>query len=304
MKNLFSLLPLIVLSVLFSSCADDDNGNFSAPPSEAMSFSYTGSLLVGDATMNDVVVDVDINHDGEGFMSITMRDVKFSENMPVTLDVTLPRIPCVETDGLLMFSGENIVPLVGGRASEDYRFKIVSGRVNADASGITFVAQMAQDLAAYVAGKLFVYDAEGSAPDDGGGVVVPPATETFDYNFEGSLQVGSFSLESAALSVAVSRETGTLDLKMHGVKFTENMPTLDITLCGLACENAGGVVRFSGENIVPLVGTNPRADYTFATASGTFDMRSSTLTFYAQMSPDLAAYVAGKEFNYNGILKQ
>ena len=142
------------------------------------------------------------------------------------------------------------------------------------------------------------------ADDDTTMPYTPPQEHSF--SFTGDLQVGDFTLSDAAVTVKANiGAAGRMDIVMQGVKFSDKMPvTLDITLCNLACTNEGGKMVFSGENIVPLIGSTPSADYTFATARGEFDMRTSALTFDAKMADNLAAHVAGKEFVYNGALNK
>lgn len=304
MKRILFILPLLLAVATFTSCAGDD---YEMPVSSAPAsgvFSFKGCLRAGDYEMPEAEVVVELNQKAVGYADIKMSGVKFSDKMPMALDITLSNVPCTETDGKLLFSGENIVPLIAGKANSDYRFALLSGWINADASEITFVAQMADDLAAHVAGMVFVYTA-GKAGNDGGDVVVPPTTEGIEYAFTGSLLVGDYAMTGAALTVVVNRTAGTVDVKMLGVKFSDRMPlVLDITLCGLACENVGGVMRFAGQNVVPLIGAEPSANYTFASVIGEFDVKSSTLSFSAQMADNLEAFVAGKEFMYNGQLNK
>ncbi len=299
MKKILFTLSVVAALLFMGSCADDDNGLPQPLPPTTMGFVYTGSLQVGSFSMDDATVAIEING---GYMSITMRGVKFSDKMPMTLDIVLDGIPCIEGDGVLMFSCSDIVPLVAGKADEAYRFKFIAGRVNADATGITFVAQMAEDLAAHVAGMVFAYDAgQGSGSD----VVPPPSVDDFSYGFTGTLQAGGYVQPSASVSVAVNREAGTVDIKMNGVKFSDRMPmALDITLCGLVCENVNGKMVFSGSDVVPLIGTVSSENYTFASVSGEFDMGSSTLLLNARMASDLAQGIAGVEFVYNGNLNK
>lgn len=304
MKKFLFILPLLATMTIFHSCADDDTTMPYTPPQEH-SFAFSGDLQVGDFTLPDAAVTVKANIGAAGRMDIVMQGVKFSDKMPVTLDITLKSVPCTETDGALMFSAENIVPLIAGNPSSDYTFAFLTGWINADASEITFVAQMADDLAPHVAGMTFTYKANDSDSDEEGEVVVPPATGGMEHSFTGALQVSDFTLAPASFTVVVNMATSTVDIKMLGVKFSDKMPLeLDITLCNLVCTNEGGKMVFSGENIVPLIGSTPSADYTFATARGEFDMKTSALTFDAKMADNLAAYVAGKEFIYNGTLNK
>lgn len=302
MKKILFILPLLLVFTALFSCADNDERVLPVAQPQARSFTYTGELQVGDFTLSSAVVVVEINKNGAGYMDIEMSGVKFSEMMPVTLDVTLRGIPCTETDGRLLFAADNIVPFIGGNASEDYKFALLTGWINADATAITFVAQMADDLAAHVAGMVFVYTAGES--ESGGTVTPPPVSGGTEYEFTGTLQVGEFILNPAAVSVVVDMQAAVVDIKMSGVKFSDRMPlVLDITLCGLACENVGGVMRFAGQNVVPLIGAEPSESYTFASVTGEYNMRSSVFTFSARMADNLAAFVAGKEFTFSGTLK-
>lgn len=304
MRKLLLILPLFVAILAFNSCSDDDITLPFTPPEE-LSLSFSGNLQVGDFTLADATVDVEANKEEAGYMDIHMQGVKFSDKMPVTLDITLSRVPCTETDGRLMFAAEDIVPLIAGKANSDYMFAFLSGWVNADATEITFAAQMAEDLAPHVAGMIFTYTANNGKADDEGEVVVPPTPGGMEHSFTGTLQVGDFTLNPANITVMVNVATSSVDVKMMGVRFSDKMPLfIDITLCNLACTNAGGKMVFSGENIVPLVDNQQATNYTFAIASGEFDMRTSALTFNAKMAEDLANYVAGKEFAYTGTLNK
>lgn len=304
MKKLFLIFPLFAVITLFNSCSDSDI-TLPVPPPEELSLSFSGDLQVGDFTLADATVKVEANKEEAGYMNIFMHGVKFSDKMPVSLDITLSRVPCTETDGRLMFAAENIIPLIAGNANSNYTFAFLSGWINADASEIIFTAQMADDLAPHVAGMTFTYTANDGTTDDENEPIVPPATGGMEHSFTGALQVGDFTLAPAALTVVVNVATSSVDIKMMGVKFSDKMPlVIDITLCNLACTNAGGKMIFSGENIVPLIDSVPSANYTFALAGGEFDMSTSTLTFNAKMAEDLADYVAGKEFAYTGILNK
>ena len=304
MKKILSIFPLLATILFFGSCADDNEVTLPVPAVEEKSFAYSGDLQVGSFTLADAAVSVEINKSAAGYMDILMKGVKFSDKMPVTLDIALNGIPCTEADGRLVFAAENIVPLIAGKPSSDYTFALLTGWINADASAITFVAQMADDLAAHVAGMVFVYTA-GKVENEGGGTVTPPSAGGVEYGFTGALQVGDFTLAPASLTVVVNMQASTVDVKMLGVKFSDRMPlVLDITLCSLPCTNVAGIMTFSGENVVPHISIGNPADYTFAKAEGEFDVRTSKLTFNARMADNLAAYVAGKEFVYNGVLNK
>lgn len=300
MKRLMLLLSVLAI---FSSCTDE---KIEFVPSfnvgEARMFQFTGDLQVGDYTMSDAAVVVETNKNGAGTMELKMEGVKFSDKMPVTIDITLSGVSCAETDGRLYFSGENIVPLVGGEANSDYTFALLTGWINADASEITFSAKMADDLAPHVAGMNFVYSAKGGSE---GGVVTPPANnEAVAREYVGALNAGTFTLAPITFEAAFDEQKNCVDIVMRKVKFAAAMPvTIDITLNAVPYSEADdGTISFEAENWVPFIGATERPDYKFGLLKGTVTADYKNLSIDARMADDLAPYVAGMEFNYNGLL--
>ncbi len=301
MKKIILLLS-VVATIL--SCADEkvDLASF-INDSEARIFQFTGDLQVGDYIMPDAVVVVETNKSGAGTMELKMEGVKFSDRMPVSIDIILSAVSCAETDGRLYFSGKNIVPLVGGKADSDYTFALLTGWINADASEITFSAKMADDLAPVVAGKTFVYTAKNSS-DENEEVLPPAGGEAVECEYVGALNVGTFTLAPTTIKVAFAEETGTMDIFMYKVKFAAVMPvTIDITLNTVPYTVADdGSILFEVENWVPYIGAAEKPEYKFGVLKGGVTADYKNLSIDARMADDLAPYVAGMEFKYNGLL--
>ena len=76
--------------------------------------------------------------------------------------------------------------------------------------------------------------------------------------------------------------------------------TLDITLKGIPYLMKDGAVMFEASDVVPYINAepDPMPAYTFASVSGS--IAGNFLTLNARMADDLATYVAGKEFAFEG----
>ncbi len=135
--------------------------------------------------------------------------------------------------------------------------------------------------------------------DDNG---TPPVPD--DASYIGTLKVGDFEKESS-VDVTINEENSTLTLFINDAKFAPNMPVvIDITVKNIEYTVYGGNnMRFEASNVVPYVNTEtePSPAYTFATVQGIIDGGEGSLQLYAKMAANLAGYLAGKEFNFNGV---
>jgi hypothetical protein len=75
---------------------------------------------------------------------------------------------------------------------------------------------------------------------------------------------------------------------------------LDITLKGIPYTKTDSVFSFSANNIAPFInkGTEPVATYTFDKVQGRIVGKSLNLS--AKMAENLAPYISGMEFQFNG----
>lgn len=67
---------------------------------------------------------------------ITIYQIKFVPQMPVTIDVTIPAVPIVNEGSSIVFSGDNIVPMAMGGEVPRYLVTALSGIVEKE--GIRF----------------------------------------------------------------------------------------------------------------------------------------------------------------------
>ena len=118
--------------------------------------------------------------------------------------------------------------------------------------------------------------------------------------YAGNLAVGGFE-KSVVVDVKIDQVAGSLDLVLNDVKFAANMPlTLDITLKEIPYLVNDGALNFSATNVAPCINAEnePVAAYTFASVNGVIE--GDRLLLDAKMAEDLAAYVAGMEFTFEG----
>ncbi|MBE6293174.1 MAG: hypothetical protein IJA04_01705 [Bacteroidaceae bacterium] len=135
--------------------------------------------------------------------------------------------------------------------------------------------------------------------DDNSGAYTPD-----DASYTGMLKVGDFGKESS-VDVTINEENSTLTLFINDAKFAPNMPVvIDITVKDINYTVYGGNnMRFEASNVVPYVNTEtePSPAYTFATVQGTIDGSEGSLLLYARMADNLAGYLAGKVFEFEGV---
>lgn len=128
----FLFLSLIVSAFALASCSSDDD---STPPIETETM-YTGAIQVtaNDTTppftLSGVTCEVILDESKET-LDLLVNDVKFDEAMPLTIDITLPDIPCSVVGETVSFSFEgNLVPLVGQIESPKHAFSRIDGVIS------------------------------------------------------------------------------------------------------------------------------------------------------------------------------
>jgi hypothetical protein len=117
--------------------------------------SYKGNLLVGDFE-KEVTIDVIIDRSAS-LVDVVMKDVKFAPNMPLVLDITVKEMPYVEEGGVAAFAATDIDPYMNTEQSpsDKYRFSEIVGSI--EGGYMVLSAKMADNLAPYVAGKVFAF---------------------------------------------------------------------------------------------------------------------------------------------------
>ena len=116
---------------------------------------YSGSLLVGDFVNEGIKVGV-VKNEAASTLELVINDVRFAEGMPVKIDVTLKDIPYT-VDGGIKFDVTDVLPYINTEQepAQAYAFASVAGEIEGNSLYLT--AQMADNLAPYLAGKVFEY---------------------------------------------------------------------------------------------------------------------------------------------------
>ncbi len=272
MKKLL-FLPLFAMIAMLVSCSDDDNNNMPEVKSEV----YYGNLLFNASPIaDDTKCSVDIV--GE-YASVTLHAVTFAPTMPA-MDIVIPALDCRKNSDNYVITGKNVLPTVMGAPVDRYLMTKVEG---------------------YIVGDKFVLNTVTAMGTIGfSNALVTPVKPVGDArSFKGELLVGDFSKE---VIIDIKKNvTGTLDIVINDAKFAANMPlTLDITLKDIQY-TAEDDLTFMAENVAPFINTEtePAPNYMFAVVEGR--LSGETLVMSAKMSEELAPYLAGKEFLFEGV---
>ena len=140
MKKFF-LFPLMVLATLIAipACSDDDKEKF--PPETPVATTYTGTLTVNGGAYIKEDADCEITFAESGDkLTLNIYQVKFAEGMPLTIDLSVPGIDCSTENGKTIFSGNDIVPLMGVAPVEAYKFSSITGSI--ENSALNFAATL------------------------------------------------------------------------------------------------------------------------------------------------------------------
>ena len=128
-------IALMALFAITLSACDNDEEPENKPidkPSITIGNSYTGTLSVDQNdgsfyTQGNTVVSV---ADSEGeTVSIVMKKVKFSDKMPMTLDMTINKVSKTKSSKGYALSGDNIIPLAMSGEFPQYTITNLSGEV-------------------------------------------------------------------------------------------------------------------------------------------------------------------------------
>ncbi|MFI3317429.1 MAG: hypothetical protein SNF93_07745 [Rikenellaceae bacterium] len=134
MKKLLSML-LIVAAALTTSC-DQIEDALETLLGTGDEVSYSGDLNVsvsGITAYSDEDVEFTIAQN-DGSIDLTMKEVKFSESMPVTLTIKTSDVPAADGS----FSISTITPTVGGVEMDSYEITNMSGTYDTDGLTVSF----------------------------------------------------------------------------------------------------------------------------------------------------------------------
>ncbi|MGN1232633.1 MAG: calycin-like domain-containing protein, partial [Candidatus Cryptobacteroides sp.] len=77
-------------------------------------------------------VKIGVDYEADGTLSLMFNQVKFVPQMPVSLDVKVSGITYIDKDGVVTFSGNNIIPTYGLVNTEmpDYTVTGLTGTIS------------------------------------------------------------------------------------------------------------------------------------------------------------------------------
>lgn len=273
MKKLL-FLPLLAMLALCASCSDDNGSTLPENKNEV----FFGKLMFnGSPVADDVKCELVIIGD---VATVSLYEVAFAPAMPA-MDIVIPLLKCNHNSGTYTMSGTNVVPTVAGVPVEAYRMSSVEAWYSGDKFEVTAVTSMGTIMFSNILLPI--------TPVGGSG-----------KSYEGDLAVGEFT-SKIVVEIVKDEDASVLDIVINDVKFAAGMPmTLDVTLKGIPYLMKDGAVMFEASDVVPYINAepDPMPAYTFASVSGS--IAGNFLTLNARMADGLAAYVAGKEFAFEG----
>lgn len=136
------MLGMLTLGV--ASCDDDDDdeptnnqqndkdttGENDQDSVKAHKVRYSGLMTVvydGDEYPTDSILIYAT--DSADFISLDFQGVKFVPQMPVTLDISVPNIPCKMEGGVMTFQADSIVPTMKGVPMPKYMARRIKGEI-------------------------------------------------------------------------------------------------------------------------------------------------------------------------------
>ena len=122
MKKL-SFIAAIMALFLCGCEKNSDNGERQPQPG-TLSFSGTMTVVFKGETVPYEDVRIDVSYEEDETLSLLFYQVKFSPEMPVSLDVRVAGITYIDRDGVVTFSGNNIVPTYGLVNTEKPEFTV------------------------------------------------------------------------------------------------------------------------------------------------------------------------------------
>lgn len=135
MKNLKKILLILVAVCAFAACGDDDNKKEKQPTTVT-------SVFNGDVYVNDVnvVSNIDVNvkvYSKDKKCDVLMNNVKFSENMPMSLNMGIDGLTYTVSGSDTIATGTAIHPTVGGQAYTAYTLNNIECKFSKNELSIT-----------------------------------------------------------------------------------------------------------------------------------------------------------------------
>jgi hypothetical protein len=135
MKKIIFFAILGAFSLNFISCEEEnekEGNNVVITPVENL---YTGTINVEFRGQNNATEGIDCGvskDDNKKTIDLSLYQVKFVPQMPMTIDLTIPEITFQDSDNGIKFSADSIAPTMGGNPYPDYAAKNLTGMIMGD----------------------------------------------------------------------------------------------------------------------------------------------------------------------------
>ncbi len=134
MKKFLGMLMCAVAVFAFAACSDDDDKD--DPVIKDGVYSYIGDIVVDQTdgtffTDKDVQVDLTFNKEDKT-VKMVVNKVKFAENMPVEIDMTVDGLTYAQYGDELHIVGTYLVPTAMGGPFPAYEITGFGGRLQLD----------------------------------------------------------------------------------------------------------------------------------------------------------------------------
>ena len=135
MKKIIFFAILGAFSLNFISCEEEnekEGNNVVITPVENL---YTGTINVEFRGETNATEGIDCGvskDDNKKTIDLSLYQVKFVPQMPMTIDLTIPEITFQDSDNGIKFSADSIAPTMGGNPYPDYAAKNLTGIITGD----------------------------------------------------------------------------------------------------------------------------------------------------------------------------
>ena len=138
MRQLKYLFIIALAALTFTSCENGDNNTL--PPNPVEGEYYVGTLTVDQNdgtfyTQENVKVDYQII---DNKLNFVMYKVKFSNGMPLKLDMVVEGVDCIGTLGYYTLAGNGIVPYAMGGPFEKFTITELIGLITNHTMNLSF----------------------------------------------------------------------------------------------------------------------------------------------------------------------
>jgi len=250
MKKFLNLL-LCVTFLSFVACDDDNDGNTYSEESK-----QNGILLAitADTSVYSQDSEVDFAFGENNLVSIKLVGVKFSERMPMTVDLQLDSIAYTrdENSSTNTFSADVIVPKYNGAPFPRYTFTNLQGEFAGQ--GLFTLSFTTSNTTVKISNNYYWENDNDTITSNGNMVTILGPDSTFTQE---------------NVKVKFAQGNGKANIEMLGAKFAEKMPlTLDMTIGNVTFTKNEEGITFSGDSIVPQAMGSDFPRYTITQLEG------------------------------------